>query len=785
MQKTVTKLEEENESLMSQLNKERTGFMDQLKGVEAQLEKATSDNEHLTLCLRRADDQLAKATQGEQELASQAVSVEQTATKEAIAMCEAAEADNDRLLEEVEHLQQQLRENQEQGAAEGARLEQFMHELVAESAPMRHTMAELIFGILEDFVEEEEESEKSPVVEDLEKTCQLMSQMPAPVEGASPLAFVCNDYRHLIKSFNAFRELLVAATTMATEAVTQINQDAGVAAENKAQACASAEAQKRIKELEGQMAEMEEKYTAAKEAAKTARHDVAEVRNQIRRCKNDSESSIKKAKEAETNNTQLIKDLKHVKGQLEQVKKQKHEAFNKARKVQNDRAAHEREIESLKSSSDQIRKEMEFRMLSSCKEQEEYANVMCELRSKLERELMTLQQEHQLAEENNAALMEDRVNLIAQLTETKIEAQETLQRTVEEYEAKASEGSDATRVEDLERKLVASGKLMEQEQGEAEAHRQTCEKYRIDLEATLKRVGEMADEISRLEAEAAECEELRDVLSKQKQEFDRELAELQLTVDRMEQSAATREAAMAERAEEALEKAIEHARTEAHKQSEEAIAKAIHDAQFQNSLLHGDAEDKLHQACEHIQRLEAKNAELTRDKYELGSKLDHCRQQVVDGRQRVVQAEEMMVQQRAEAIRPTASADDGSTRRFGSVSQKVSPAKEQHGSMSWLKRMRKENAKGDKENTETCRQTAGPLALTAKKDKSSMKGKLQQFARGVTPMAESTNKSPSLSKVQAPSISVSQDCGSPGARQVRENAKAERMATLARLKQRS
>ena len=43
--------------------------------------------------------------------------------------------------------------------------------------------------------------------------------------------------------------------------------------------------------------------------------------------------------------------------------------------------------------------------------------------------------------------MEDRVNLIAQLTETKIEAQETLQRTIDEYEAKANGGADAQRCE--------------------------------------------------------------------------------------------------------------------------------------------------------------------------------------------------------------------------------------------------------------------------------------------------------------------------------------------------
>lgn len=76
----------------------------------------------------------------------------------------------------------------------------------------------------------------------------------------------------------------------------------------------------------------------------------------------------------------------------------------------------------LKENSDDLRKEMEQRMLATCEEQEEYTNVMCELRAKLERELAHLQREHQQAEENNTALMEDRVNLIAQLTETKIQA---------------------------------------------------------------------------------------------------------------------------------------------------------------------------------------------------------------------------------------------------------------------------------------------------------------------------------------------------------------------------
>ena len=71
---------------------------------------------------------------------------------------------------------------------------------------MRKNMAELIYGILEDFVEEEEEDEKSPVVEDLEKTCQILSHFAPSAEGQSEVEFVLSDYRNLIKSFNAFRE---------------------------------------------------------------------------------------------------------------------------------------------------------------------------------------------------------------------------------------------------------------------------------------------------------------------------------------------------------------------------------------------------------------------------------------------------------------------------------------------------------------------------------------------------------------------------------------------------
>ena len=44
--------------------------------------------------------------------------------------------------------------------------------------------------------------------------------------------------------------------------------------------------------------------------------------------------------------------------------------------------------------------------------------------------MLCLQREHQLAEENNTALMEDRVNLIAQLTQTKIEVRVLLEQTL-------------------------------------------------------------------------------------------------------------------------------------------------------------------------------------------------------------------------------------------------------------------------------------------------------------------------------------------------------------------
>ena len=67
------------------------------------------------------------------------------------------------------------------------------------------------------------------------------------------------------------------------------------------------------------MAELEENYNKAKEAAKNARHDVGEVKGQMRRFKNENETLSKKWKEQEEHVASLEKELKHVKGQLDQV----------------------------------------------------------------------------------------------------------------------------------------------------------------------------------------------------------------------------------------------------------------------------------------------------------------------------------------------------------------------------------------------------------------------------------------------------------------------------------
>lgn len=811
MQKTVSKLEEENERLMAQLNKEREQFMEQLKGVESQLDKATSDNEHLTLCLRRAEEQLARLSSSstETEGLRKAFDIEQIATQEAIAMCESAEADNDRLCEEVENLQQQLQEAR--AMLDDSHCVQIKH-CVDSVGPLRTTIAELIYGILEDFVEEEQDDEKSPVVEELEKTCHIMTHLP--VQAAADIGFVSADYAAIIRSFNAFRELLVAATQMAQEAVQQA-QDAvdqahevdsnsvqNTKPEGQIQQMAPAvnvaelnSAKETVAELQQKVAELEESLSKAKEVAKTARQDVGEVKGQLRRYKNENEATNKKFKEQEEHVGTLEKELKHVKGQLDQIKLQKREAYTKSRKAESEREEHVKQIQELKDNSDHLRREMEQRMLATCEEQEEYTNVMAELRVKLERELAQLQREHQLAEENNTALMEDRVNLIQQLAETKIQAQESLQKRVEEIEEKANKKMQEHA--ELEAKNKEMTKALENSACEAEDHRQTCEKYRIDLEATLQRVSEQAEEVTNkqkeLDSKKSECEELHALLAKQKEEFDSDLMELNKTVEKMEQSAADREQAMAERAEEALERAINHARAEARKQSEEAINQALGQAQAQSAMLVGSTEEKLQQACRQIKVLEAQLAEELQERCELQQKLNDCRQQIVEARQRVVQAEEAAALARSECLRHGSvneraaqvhAVSEIADRRFGTLpngngrqSQVNSPVKSEksdgdsarptNSSMSWLKKMRK--GKDDKENDGT--------DLTGKRDASHIRGKLQGFARGQS--IEHVESSPIKSDP-----SESRDYAASPGTEKRQLAKLERKAKLQQLKQR-
>jgi len=688
-----------------------------------------------------------------------------------------------------------------QGSSNDSKLRMQMQECIDQAAPMRHDIAGLIYGILEDFVEEEDDGEKSPVVEDLESTCQLMTQIPSNQDD-SIVGFIPNDYSSLVKTFNAFRELLVAATTMAQEAVqhaqaqgAQMEADSAASSKAKAQDAAQAlsaekvaalqgEHQEKVSSLQKQISDLEESLHKAKDVAKTARDDVGEVKQQLRRCKHDNEQFKKKAKEKDEHVEQVEKDLKHTKGQLDQIKLQKREAYNKSRKVQGEREAHVKQIQDLKDNAENIRKEMELRLLSTCREQEEYTNVMCELRSKLERELSQLQHEHQLAEENNTALMEDRVNLIAQLTQTKIESQEAMRKNNEEWEEKLKEGTSDTvkECEEMKEKMAEMTKANEQTLAEAEDHRQTCEKYRIDLEATLQRVSEQAEEITRLEATSAECEELRSVLKKQKEEFDNELSELQNTVERMEQNAAKREQAMAERAEEALERAISHARAEASKQSEEAMAKALRDAQFQNEMMHGDAEDKLQQALQHIQVVETELDTERTQRFEMQQKLDHCRQQVVEGRQRVVQAEEAEALLRSEVLRHSSvneraaqvhAVSEDADRRFGSLpngrpgSRPSSPTKDGGGQV--INRLKKMRRAVDKEND---------VENHGRRPGKDMKGALMSYAQ-----RSSSQEQNCYSPVKA-DRSVSQDIVESPGMQRRSSAKMERMATLQRLKQR-
>ena len=70
--------------------------------------------------------------------------------------------------------------------------------------------------------------------------------------------------------------------------------------------------------------------------------------------------------------------------------------------------------------------------------------------------------------------------------------------------------------------------------------------------------------------------------------------------------------------------------------------------------------------------------------------------------------------------------------------------------MQWLKRMRKENAKGDKENAAAAgRENQLALRKSGNPDtKSSIKDKLQQFARGAAGPAQARAASPTLQKVR-------------------------------------
>merc|ERR1712166_152870 len=166
LQGTVQKLEEECESLQAQAHRERSQLMNQINSIESQLENATVENERLTTELQTHRDRGVDVVKHKEIVA--AYELEQFATQEAIAHAEAAETDNDRLSDRIEELQQTLASQKSSPPpAVDNTLKNQMDTMMKEVAPIRVSVAERIYSILEDFVEDEEE-QKSPVVQHLE-----------------------------------------------------------------------------------------------------------------------------------------------------------------------------------------------------------------------------------------------------------------------------------------------------------------------------------------------------------------------------------------------------------------------------------------------------------------------------------------------------------------------------------------------------------------------------------------------------------------------------------------
>jgi len=397
-------------------------------------------------------------------------------------------------------------------------------------------------------------------------------------------------------------------------------------------------------EHEEKLKETEESATKLREALRSVRADLKECRHQMRNCKSDSEDAQKKLSEQKADREKTDREMKLMEGKLAQALQQKREAYTKSRKVDQERDKHQREMEAMTAETEVTRREMEQKLNVNAQEQQEYQSVTCELRTKLEKELRQLHKDHTQAEEDNSALMEDRVNLIAQLTETKIQAQDTLQKIV---------GEKDELLEKLEHEL--GGQLAEA-QAELEAAREAQE----NTDATSERVAllefQLAEATEALSSTTVELTHFRESGALAKAEFDRDISELTATVNHMEEAAVERESTMAKNAQDALQRSVEMARADAMKDMQEKDMqmsehitkqkKTLEDGMVLEEQLKNTVMQKEHAEAELQRQMKANMA------YE--EELQKQKQQVLDARKMAREIE----QQRAQKSPPFGAARD-------------------------------------------------------------------------------------------------------------------------------
>eukprot|EP00658_Telonema_sp_P-2_P000552 TRINITY_DN10207_c0_g1_i2.p1 TRINITY_DN10207_c0_g1~~TRINITY_DN10207_c0_g1_i2.p1 ORF type:complete len:388 (+),score=176.80 TRINITY_DN10207_c0_g1_i2:221-1384(+) len=360
---------------------------------------------------------------------------------------------------------------------------------------------------------------------------------------------------------------------------------------------------------------------------------------------------------------------------------------------------------------------MEQRLDITAQEQVEFQEVTADLRTKLERELRDLQREHAQAEEDNAALMEDRVNLIAQLTETKIQAQETLQKTVAEKDELLQKLE-----QELGDKLATLGAEMERAEEDAAGHQAASEKYRLDLESMMRTLSEQSTRIGDLESElaskaelVAELEQVKEQAAFAKAEFDRDISELTSTVNHMEESAALRESKMAKSAQDALQKSIAQARADAMQELEKKEAAL---GQLQEHLKgETELEQKLKMTIEMKETAEAQLREQMKSNMAIEQELQTHKQHVLEARQALRE-----VETRASVDKQPPSVFGGQdvnakaplTNEGAKQVTRSDGPKRAGDHMSWLKRARQAGTQSGKENQQcTSAAPAGKVVLAA------------------------------------------------------------------------